>query len=200
MPVLIISMKFMSTPLNAKQNQEVTQPRSRFLSGKLTWDRKAFNTLVPLSLSLSLSFSLSLSLSLSLSISFWNNLPGSMKKNFVLNTLKCNLKEKYLGNLAGSQDLQDYYWHLPIFLAHLFIYLFIYLFIFVLIHFSLSLIQPFVFNFCFTYLPFPFHALTIYLILFITHPFRYPIVFLTCHYLCYNIIIYLAFICLLHIN
>ena len=128
MPVLIISMKFMSTPLNAKQNQEVTQPRSRFLSGKLTWDRKAFNTLVPLSLSLSLS--LFFSLSLSLSISFWNNLPGSMKKNFVLNTLKCNLKEKYLGNLAGSQDLQDYYWHLPIFLAHLFIYLFIHLFIY----------------------------------------------------------------------
>ena len=118
MPVLIISMKFMSTPLNAKQNQEVTQPRSRFLSGKLTWDRKAFNTLVPLSLSVSLS------------ISFWNNLPGSMKKNFLLNTLKCNLKEKYLGNLAGSQDLQDYYWYLPIFLAHLFIYLFIHLFIY----------------------------------------------------------------------
>ena len=34
--------------------------------------------------------------------SLWNNLPGGTKKTTVLNTFKHNLKNKYLGNLAGS--------------------------------------------------------------------------------------------------
>ena len=128
--------------------------------------------------------------------SLWNNLLGYLKKTTVLNTFKHNLKKKYLDNLAESQDLQNYYWYLLIFLTHLFIYLciyylFIYLFISVYLHtqFSFSFIQPFVFNFYFTYLPFPLPPLTVYFILFIMHPFRYLFMFLTCSYLCYNIII-----------
>ena len=135
--------------------------------------------------------------------SLWNNLLGYLKKTTVLNTFKHNLKKKYLDNLAGSQDLYDYSWNLLIFLTHLFIYLFIYSFIYVFIHlfiyvsislfstylFFFLIIQPFGFNFFFTYLPFPLPPLTVYFILFIMHPFRYLVIFLTCSYLCYNIII-----------
>ena len=34
--------------------------------------------------------------------SLWNNLPGSMKKTTFLNAFKHNMKNKYLGNLAGT--------------------------------------------------------------------------------------------------
>ena len=135
--------------------------------------------------------------------SLWNNLRGSLKKkNSVSNACKHNLKKKYHDNLAGSWYLQDYYWYLLIFLTHLFIYLLIHLFIYLFIHllfiylliyflltyFSFSFIQSFVFNFYVTYLPFPLSRLTVCFILFIMHPFRYLAMFLTCSYLCYNII------------
>ena len=122
--------------------------------------------------------------------SLWNNLlKKSLKKPTVLNTFEHNLKKKYLGNLAESQDLQYYsFIYLFIYFTYLF-NLFIYLFIYFFTYFSFSFIQPFVFNFCFTYLPFPLPPLTIYFILFIMHPFCYPVIFLICSYLCYNIII-----------
>ena len=41
-------MKFMSMPLIAEKNQEVTLPSSRFLFRKLKWGRKTFHTLVSL--------------------------------------------------------------------------------------------------------------------------------------------------------
>ena len=80
MYVLIIWMKFMSTPINAEQNQEVTLPRSKFIFRKLMWGRKVFHTLVPLC----------------------GTIYPDLRKNTVLNTFKHNLKRKYLGNLAGS--------------------------------------------------------------------------------------------------
>ena len=117
------------------------------------------------------------------------------EKNTILNnTFKHNLKKKYLDNLAGSQDLQDYYWCLLILLTHLFIYVFIYSFIhlflcFLLTYFSFSFIQSSVFNFYFTYSPFPLPPVTVYFILFIMHLFCNLVIFLTCSYFYYIIII-----------
>ena len=128
--------------------------------------------------------------------SLWNNLPGSMKKPNVLNTFKHNLKKKYFGNLVGSYEIDRviigaHLYSLPI---NLYVYLLIYIYICVLIRFiSLSLFQPFVFNFCLTFLPFPLPSLTIYYILFM-YSFGYFIIFLTCSFLYHNIIICLVFI------
>ena len=127
--------------------------------------------------------------------SLWNNLPRSMKKPNILNTFKHNLKKKYLGNLAGSYRINrviisTHLYSLPI---HLFVYILIYLSICILIRLtSLSLFQPFVFNFCLTFLPFPLPSLTIYFIWFM-YSFGYFIIFLTCSSLYHNIIICLVF-------
>ena len=91
-----------------KQNQKVTLPSSRFLFRKLIWDRKAFHILVPP----------------------YGTIYADLQKNPPFsNTFKQNLKKKHLGNLTGSQDLQDYYRYLLVFFTHIFIYSFIYLFI-----------------------------------------------------------------------
>ena len=130
--------------------------------------------------------------------SLWNNLPGSMKKPNVLNTFKHNLKKKYLGNLAGSYRINrviigTHLYSLPI---HLFVYILIYLSICILIRFtSLSLFQPFVFNFCLTFLPFPLPSLKIYFIWFM-YLFGYFIIFLTCSSLSLSISLFAKYLCI----
>ena len=137
-----------------------------------------------------------------------------MKKTNVLNTFKHNLKKQYLGNLGRNQDKQGCYQYLVILINYfLFIYLFIYSFICFLILFIYLiylLIDLFIYLpiYLFTYLPFFFSlffyiyftylpSLTIHFILFIMHPFHYLIMFLTCSFLCQNIIVFLAFMYLL---
>ena len=171
----------MGFSLNAEQNQEVTLARSRFLSGKVTWGRNVFYTLVGPFLK--------------------KQSTKIYQKITVLNTFKHKMKNQYNENLAGCQHSQEYYLFLVLFLTHLLIYCFIHLsfYLFIYLFFS-DLFLILFFYFSFTYLPLPLPSLTINLILFIMYPFCYRIMFLICCSLYCSLIIYLIFIYLLQIN
>ena len=186
MPILVIIMKFMNTPLHAKQNQEVTFPSSRRFFRKTNMEQKGLSYIAP---------------------SLCNNmpLPDRRKKTTVLNICKHKLKSNNLGEsiLIGLSLVLAYISNFTYLFVYLFIYPFIYLFIlFICLFFylSITLVQPLHPSFYFTYLPFSLPSLTIYFILFTMYQFRYFNMFLTCYPLCYYVIIYLVFIYLLHMN
>ena len=152
-PVLIIWMKFMSTPLNAPQCR--IKLRSNFAKLKVPFRK---TNMWPNGLSY-------------IGRSLWKNPPGSLKITTILNNFKHNLKKKSLwfNWKLGFIGLLLVFTYIPNPFIYLFIYLFILfnylLFILLLTYFS------FVFCFYFTYLPFSLPPLTIYFMLFIMHPF-----------------------------
>ena len=121
-------------------------------------------------------------------------------KTTVLNTFKHNLKKTISWQFSWKLGLVGLFLVFTyIFYPFVYgligpsIYLFTYFFLF---HSFSRLFSTFILPI----LPFSLPCYTIYFLLFIIYPFRYLIMFLTCSSLCYNIIIYLIFLYLLHIN
>ena len=167
-PVLIIWMKFMSTLLNAPQCR--IKLRSNFAKLKVPFRK---TNMWPNGLSYIVR-------------SLWKNPPGSLKITTILNNFKHNLKKKSLwfNWKLGFIGLLLVFTYIP----NPFIYLFIYLFILFIIHSS-----TYLFFFCFLLLLYLFtisftssHNL-FYVIYYAS--FCYLVMFQTCSYLCYNIII-----------